>query len=203
MLHYLTNNLSSSLPVFIFSSWFTSTEVGWYSFGFMMINRPMHLVSNSLTQVFSQRIIEKYNQKITIHKEVKYLVSRLFIFTILPFIAAGIYGPQIYSFVFGEEWLTAGKFMRILLPWLFVVFLSSPLSFLPDLLARQRKAMWIDIVKFLLRIMALSIGVIMNDIYLSLILFSGISFILVLYNLIWYLNLSAMADKKRQLSSAK
>lgn len=203
MLHYLTNNLSSSLPVFIFSSWFTSTEVGWYSFGFMMINRPMNLVTNSLTQVFSQRIIEKYNNKILIRKEVRFLVSRLFILTVLPFSLAGIFGPKIYSFVFGEEWLTAGNYMRILLPWLFVVFLSSPISFLPDLLSRQRKAMWIDIIKFLLRIATLSIGVIMNDIYLALILFSGISFILVLYNLFWYLNLSVAADKKIQLFSAE
>lgn len=196
MLHYLTNNFSSSLPVFVFSSWFSSVEVGFYSLGFMMINRPMNLITNSLTQVFSQRVIEKYNRGEIISREVKYLVTRLFLITIIPFSLAGIFGPQIFSFVFGEEWLESGKYMRILLPWLFIVFISSPLSFLPDVLSRQRKAMWIDLIKFFLRIIALAIGVIMNDIYLSLLLFSGISFILVSYNLFWYVNLSDVADEK-------
>jgi len=56
--------------------------------------------------------------------------------------------------------------------------------------------MWIDIIKFILRIVALVIGVIMNDIILAIMLFSGISFILVLYSLFWYVNLSALADKR-------
>ncbi|MGC9344350.1 MAG: lipopolysaccharide biosynthesis protein [Bacteroidales bacterium] len=201
MLHYLTNNFSSNLPVFIFSSWFSSTEVGLYSLGFLMINRPMNLITTSLTQVFSQRVIEKHNKKQSIKPDVMKLINRLFLISVIPFIVVGIFGPSVYSFVFGSEWLDAGKYMRLLLPWLFLVFLSSPLSFLPDMLSFQKKAMWIDIVKFLLRILALSIGVIMNDIYLSIALFSGISFILVLYTLFWYLNLSAKADENMNLKT--
>jgi O-antigen/teichoic acid export membrane protein len=194
MLHYLTNNFSSNLPVFVFSSWFSSVEVGLYSLGFLMINRPMNLITTSLTQVFSQRIIEKHNKKEMIRQDVLKLVSRLFLISFLPFLIVGVFGPSIYSLVFGDEWLDAGKYMRILLPWLFLVFLSAPLSFLPDLLSRQKKAMWIDLLKFFLRVIALAIGVKMNNIYLSIMLFSGISFILVLYTLFWYLNLSAQAD---------
>lgn len=196
MPHYLTNNFSSNLPVFVFSSWFSPVEVGLYSLGFLMINRPMNLITTSLTQVFSQRIIEKFNMHEKVKTDVKKLLIRLFLISFLPFILVGIFGPSLYSFIFGDEWLEAGKYMRLLLPWLFVVFLSSPLSFLPDMLSYQKKAMWIDIIKFFLRILALSIGVIMNDIYLSIALFSGISFILVLYSLFWYVNLSAKADEK-------
>lgn len=201
MPHYLTNNFSATLPIFIFSSWFSPVEVGLYSLAFMMINRPMNLVTTSLTQVFSQRIIEKHNHGEKVRPDVNKLVSRLFLIAIIPFILVGIFGPEIYSFVFGDRWLEAGKFMRILLPWLFMVFLSSPLSFLPDLLSRQRKAMWIDIIKFFLRVLALVIGVKMNNIYLALILFSGISFILVSYNLFWYVNLSVRADTLGELKS--
>jgi O-antigen/teichoic acid export membrane protein len=136
-----------------------------------------------------------------IKPDVMKLINRLFLISVVPFIVVGIFGPSVYSFVFGDEWLEAGKYMRLLLPWLFLVFLSSPLSFLPDLLSFQKKAMWIDIIKFLFRILALSIGVIMNDIYLSIALFSGISFILVLYTLFWYLNLSTKADENMNLKT--
>ncbi len=196
MPHYLTNNLSSSLPIFVFSSWFSPLEVGLYSLGFMMINRPMNLITHSLTQVFSQRVIEKHNKGEKVRNDVKGLVIRLLSFSIVPFVLAGVFGPGLFSFVFGDEWFEAGQYMRLLLPWLFVVFLSSPLSFLPDILSLQKKAMWIDIIKLLFRIIALAIGVIMNNITLAIMLFSGISFILVSYSLFWYVNLSALADKR-------
>ncbi|MBE0652215.1 MAG: oligosaccharide flippase family protein, partial [Bacteroidales bacterium] len=198
-IHYLTNNFSSSLPVFVFSSWFSSVEVGLYSLGFMMINRPMNLITSSFTQVFSQRVIEKFNKDQEIFPDVKALTLRLGLVSLFPFILAGVFGPVLFDFVFGDEWHEAGRYMRILLPWLFVVFISSPLSFLPDMLGKQKKAMWIDLIKFIFRVIALGIGVIMNDIYLSLMLFSGISFILVAYNLYWYVNLSSEADKKKHL----
>jgi O-antigen/teichoic acid export membrane protein len=194
--HYLTNNLSSSLPVFVFSSWFTATQVGWYSLAFMMINRPMNLITNSLSQVFSQRVIQKFNGGEKVSSEVRALIIRLALISVLPLVLVGLFGPAIFGFVFGDDWYEAGRYMRLLLPWLFVVFISSPLSFLPDMLSLQKKAMWIDLVKFLLRIVALAIGVIMNNIYWAITLFSLISFILVSYSLIWYVNLSALADEK-------
>ncbi|MCF8381236.1 MAG: oligosaccharide flippase family protein [Bacteroidales bacterium] len=201
MVHYLTNNFSSSLPIFVLSSFFSSEKVGFYSLGFMMINRPMNLLSGSFTQVFSQRTIEMFNKGQQIAKDVKKFILRLVLIAILPFTLAAIFGPGIFDIVFGKNWHEAGVYMRILLPWLFVVFISSPLSFLPDMLLRQKKAMLIDLIKFFLRIIVLAIGVKMNDIYLSLYLFSGISFILVSYNLYWYVFLSDYADKITEIKS--
>jgi len=199
MIHYMTNNFSSSLPIFVLSSFFSPEKVGFYSFGFMMINRPMNLLSGSFTQVFSQRTYEMYNKSQFIAKDVKKFIWRLVLIGLLPFSMAALFGPAIFDFVFGKNWHEAGIYMRILLPWLFVVFISSPLSFLPDMLLRQKKAMMIDLIKFFLRIIALAIGVKMNDIYLSLYLFSGISFILVSYNLYWYVFLSGHADQLIEL----
>ena len=196
MAHYVINNFSTNLPVFILSATFGSAIVGFYSLGFMMINRPANLVTSSFTQVFSQRIIEKYNLGQIISTDVKKLFTRLLLMAAGPFLAAAFFGPAIFSFVFGKEWIEAGKFMQILLPWLLVVFASSPLSFLPDLLSRQRKAMWLDILKFVLRLAALEIGVLKHNVYLALILFSGISFIIVSYNLFWYISLSVRADNR-------
>jgi O-antigen/teichoic acid export membrane protein len=188
------------LPVFVFSSYFSAAEVGFYSLGFLMINRPMNLIVTSFTQVFSQRVIEKHNHGMIIHDDVKKLVVRLFMLAFLPFLLVGIFGIPIFTFVFGEEWYMASKFMQVMLPWLFLVFLSSPLSFLPDLLNRQKKAMWIDVLKFVLRIIALALGVMLNDIYLALIFFSGVSVLLVSYSFFWYLRLSRNADHlKNQL----
>lgn len=196
LIHYVVNNFSSALPIFFFSSAFSSAQVGLYSLAFMMVNRPMNLLTNSFFQVFSQHTIEKHNKKLPIYNDVKKMVSRLFLIAIIPFLVAGIAGPHIFGFVFGEDWALAGKYMQYLLPWLFVVFLSSSLSFLSDMMNRQQTAMWIDIVKFILRALMLYIGIRMNSIILAIKLFSGISFILVLISLLWYVNLAGKADQK-------
>lgn len=197
LIHYVVNNFSSSLPVFFFSTAFSAKQVGLYSLAFMMINRPMNLLTTSFFQVFSQHTIEKYNKKQAIYGDVKKMIFRLFLIAIIPFLIAAIFGPQLFGFVFGDEWVMAGKYMQYLLPWLFVVFLSSSLSFLSDMLKRQQTAMWIDVIKFVLRALMLYIGISMDSIFLSIQLFSGISFLLVLISLLWYVSLAKNADRKQ------
>jgi len=194
MVHSLINNFSSNLPVFVIASQFGAASAGLYSFGFLMIFRPVNLVTNSFTQVFSQRIISRYNQGGKIFNDVRRLTIKLFQFGIFPFVVAGIAGPIAFRFFFGEKWDDAGTYMQILLPWIFVVLVSSPLSFLPDMLKRQKTAMWLDILKIAVRIPALAIGVYYNNIYLAVVLFSVVSTLSVGYSLYWYLYLAHKAD---------
>ena len=122
------------------------------------------------------------------------MATKLFQFGLPIFLLAGFFGPVIFNFIFGTQWKPSGKYMQILIPWLFVVFISSPLSFLPDLLKRQKKAMWLDILKFIVRIPAFGIGVYYNNLYLAIILFSLVSLLFAGYNLYWYLSLARLSD---------
>ncbi len=194
MIHNLINNFSANLPVFVIASKFGTSEAGLYSLAFMLVFRPVNLVTSSFSQVFSQRIISHYNQGIKIYSDVWRLSLKLMQFGILPFIIAGFAGPFLFTLFFGETWTLAGKYMQLLLPWIFVVLISAPLSFLPDMLKRQQKAMWLDVLKIGLRIPALVIGVYYNNIYLALILFSSVSTLSVGYSLYWYFQLAKKAD---------
>jgi len=195
MPHKLINNFSSSLPVFIFSLYFNADIVGYFGLGFMLINRPMNLVSTSFTKVFSERVIANHNLGKLVYPDVRKFTQRMAAIAVLPFLVIIIFAPWLVRIIFGEEWHESGVYMQIFSPWLFMVFLSSPLSFVADMLSRQRKAMLLEVLKFALRALALGVGVIMNDVYLALILFSGSSFIIVCYSLIWYLQLSKRADR--------
>ncbi len=197
MVHNLINNLSSSLPVFVFTQYFTHDIVGYYGLGFMLINRPMNLLSNSFSKVFSQRIIEKHNEGKLIHVEVRKFVLRMAAIAAIPFAIILIFGPGLVSFIFGEEWHEAGVYMRIFVPWLFMAFLSGPISFLGDMLSVQKKALVIELIKISFRILALVIGVLLNNVYLALLLFSGLSVFVLTYSLFWYLQLAKKADTGR------
>jgi O-antigen/teichoic acid export membrane protein len=197
MFHNLINNFSANLPVFVITSNFGAGQAGLYSFGFLMLFRPVNLVTASFTQVFSQRIISRYNQGQAIYSDVRRLAIKLFQAGVIPFIIAGIAGPFLFRVFFGEKWTEAGQYMQILLPWIFIVLVSSPLSFLSDMLKRQRMAMWLDIIKIAARIPALAIGVYFNNIYLAIVLFSAVSTLSVGYGLYWYLLLARRADEGR------
>ena len=203
MLHGVTNNFSGSLPVFILTSWFSSAAAGLYSFGFTMIYRPMSLVTTAFSQVFSQRVISKENEGLPILPDVRRLLVKMLQFSFIPFGIVAIFAPQIFAFVFGPDWETAGIYTRILIPWLFLVFLSAPFSFLPDLFRVQGKALLIDVVKLAVRGAAVVAGVLSGDILRTLIYFSTGSMVVTVYQVIWYYGLARRADLLKRDKSGK
>lgn len=196
MVHGLINNFSGGLPVFVLTSAFSPGVAGLYSLGFTIIFRPMGLVTTALSQVLSQRMIGRVHDQKRLLPGGKRLIGKMLQFSAAPFMLTGIFAPAIFRFVFGAEWEEAGRFTRILIPWLFVLFLSAPFSFVPDVFRRQKTAMYIDIVKFILRIAALITGVFLDDLYLALILFSAASLIMSAWSLYWYFSLLTRHDRK-------
>lgn len=186
----LINNLSGALPVFIFSSFFSTAIAGIYTFGYMILYRPVSLVANAFYQVMFQRFVEKQHHDVTILPEVYLFIKRSIQILLPPFVLTGIFAPEIFAFLFGEQWIEAGRYARIIMPWIFMVSLVMPLSFIPDLYRKQRIAMIIDGFKLAGRLAALMVGVVMENVYLGLGLYSGVSTLSILYSLIWYIRLA-------------
>jgi O-antigen/teichoic acid export membrane protein len=186
----LINNLSAAFPVFIFTSYWSTTVAGTYTFGFMVLHRPVHLLVTSFYQVLFQRFVEKTHRKESILPEIILFYKRAIQWMLLPFILVGIFAPEIFSFVFGENWTEAGLFARYMLPWIFVGALAMPLSFMPDMYQEQRTAMIIDGIRLALRLAGLFIGVMQKNVYLALALYSGASTLMIAVNLFWYIQLA-------------
>lgn len=192
----LINNVSGAFPVFILSSYFSTGIAGFYTFGYMILYRPVNLVANAFYQVMFQRFAEKTHGNDPMGPEVRLFIKRNIQVMLLPFIIAGIFFPEIFEFVFGSKWIEAGRYARILLPWIFMVSLVMPLSFIPDLYRKQRVAMIIDGIKLLARLGGLVVGVILENVYIALALYSGLSTLMIGYSLVWYLRLVKTAPPK-------
>jgi O-antigen/teichoic acid export membrane protein len=186
----LVNNLSAAFPVFIFSSFFSTTIAGIYTFGFMIIHRPIHLLVNAFYQVMFQRFVEKSHKKENILPELYLFIRRAIQIMLIPFILLGIFAPGIFGFMFGENWTEAGAYARYLLPWIFMMGLTMPLAFIPDMYRKQKKALVIDGFRLIFRLLGLIVGVWQNNIYLALALYSGASTLFIGVNLVWYIQLA-------------
>ena len=185
----LVNNLSGALPVFILSSWFSTGIAGIFTFGYMVLYRPVNLVATAFYQVFFQRFSERQRAGQPILSEIRLFLTRTIQWLIVPFVVFGIFAPGIFGFLFGERWIEAGKYAQIMLPWIFMVSLTMPLSFIPDLYRKQREALFIDSIRLAGRLAGLVTGVVMESVYLGLALYSGVSAVMILYSLAWYIRL--------------
>lgn len=183
----LVNNLSGALPVFVFSSYFSLAAAGIYTFGYMLIYRPVNLVAGAFYQVLYQRFSEKINTGQPFLSELKLFLRQAVLWLIIPFVVFGIFAPDIFGFIFEKE--EAGRYAQIMLPWIFMVSLTMPLSFIPDLYKKQSKALFLDSIRLVGRLAAMIVGVVMEDLYLGLALYSGVSAITILYSLLWYIRL--------------
>lgn len=186
----LINNFSGALPVFVFSSYFSTATAGLYTFGYMILYRPVSLVAGAFYQVLFQRFVEKQHHETSILSEVMLFLKRTTQVLIIPFILVGIFAPEIFGFVFGEKWIEAGRYAQIILPWIFMVSLVLPLSFIPDLYRKQRVAMIIDGIKLVTRLSGLITGVVLENVYIGLALYSMFSTLVTGYSLIWYISLA-------------
>ena len=187
--HALVNTLSGNLPILLFTSYFSSAAAGFYSLGISIAFRPLNVFSNAMEQLLSQRIIAKHNDHIPIYADIKKIVRFFILIGVVPFIVFGIFTPQIFDIVFGSKWIEAGHYVRLLLPWLFCVYLVTPLSFIPNIFYRQKKAMIINFFYFGLRLIGLIGGIASGSIYLAVALFSLAGCFIQGYNLWWYLRL--------------
>ena len=197
MLQGLVNNFSGALPIFVLTSYFSAGVAGYFSLGYTIIYRPMNLVVSAFFQVLFQNIMEKNQQGKRIYPDIRKFLIRMTQLVIIPFVLLGFLAPVVFK-IFPEDWEAAGRFTQAMVPWLFMVSLAMPLSFIPDMYKRQKTAFVIDLVKFILRAAALAVGVLRQDVYLGVILFSAVSTLIILYGLIWYLTLVKRADKTRE-----
>lgn len=197
MLQSVINNFSGSLPIFVFSSYFTPAITGFFTMGYTIIYRPVNMISTAFYQVLAQRIIEKNNQGLRIYPDIKKFLYGLLKLVTIPFLLVALFAPPIFRIALGNEWEEAGRYTQIIIPWFFATCLGMPLSFIPDMFRQQRKAMILDLIKFILRCASMAIGVMKNDVYLGLMIFSLTSTVMIMISLLWYISIIRKSEQQK------
>jgi teichuronic acid exporter len=122
------NNLASQLPIFFIKKYFEKASVGEYSLTNRILIAPVSLISVSLGQVYFKKISDKSNKKESLKKSFYDTFSLLSAVSILIFTPLFFWGEVIVVFVFGKEWIMAGKLSEILSVAVLIKFIVSPLS---------------------------------------------------------------------------
>jgi O-antigen/teichoic acid export membrane protein len=164
----LINAIALQLPPLMLAAFFSETVVGYYSPAYRVIVMPLTLVGYAIVPVFLQRASEVRDKPGKLARTVELIFSCLVALGLFPSILLTIGGRELFMVALGRNWGEAGVYAQILAPWMFFLFLSVPLSTLFTALERQEYAFVAQLVIFLTRAVALTVGGLLQNIYLAL-----------------------------------
>lgn len=180
----LFNTAGGQLPPLLFAALFSPAAAGLYSLANRILNLPMSLIGQAIGQVFFANAAEAHRAG-KLGSLVSGLHAKLAHIGISPALLLVLLGPELFSFAFGENWSQAGEFSRWMAPWLYLVFVSSPLSTLFAVTENLKQGLAFQVILLVARIVAILIGAWLGDLMLTVILFSGASALCWLGFLFW------------------
>jgi teichuronic acid exporter len=175
---------SQQIVPIIFSILFNSATVGFFSLANRMLKVPSIVLTSSIGNVFRNDAIDVIRATGNCRQLYRSTFKKL-IFLSLPIYGfLAIFSPQLFSILFGKNWVQSGYFARIICISTIFDFLSLPLNSLFYVLQKQKMYMRIQFLNALSGIIFIYIGHwLFGSAYYSILLFAINNAIFSLLNL--------------------
>src|SRR5699024_4790080 len=122
----LLDSIQQSFPVVLLTMFFGPAATGFYTIGRTVLRLPSNLIGKAVGDVFYPRIAEAANKKEDMAKLIKKGTIALAAVGIVPYGLVVLFGPYLFSFVFGSEWETAGEYARWIALWSYFALMNRP-----------------------------------------------------------------------------
>lgn len=177
---------SQSLPLLMLSSLFGPATAGFYALCRSVLAMPTQLVSKSVGDVFYPRIVEAKQKGERLDILVIKATFGLVLIGIIPFGSIIAFGPWLFTFAFGADWVSAGTFARWLAIMMFFFFINKPSVVTVPVINRQGGLLIYEFFSTGTKILAIYVGaVLFNDAVLAVALFSASGAVAYICLIIW------------------
>jgi len=143
--HAFSDIMRTSGAVMLISAFFGSAILGFYALSMRVLQVPVAIIGSALGQVLYQKFSSIHNNNESLYPYVKKIVIRLILVALPLFVGLYFIAQDLFVFVFGENWRVAGEYSQILVPYLFMNFLISPISSIPLVLNKQKEIFYIGL----------------------------------------------------------
>ena len=191
----LVNTFSSNISILLLTPVFGTSHVGYFGMALTIAFRPLQMLVQSFYQVLFQRVASLVNENQSITKLIYRYLGTIAAVFIPIFVLLYIWLPQLTGLLLGEGWQITGEYIRLMLPWLLMMTMTGSLTFITDIFGLQHPAFWVEVIYTGLRCGALLIGIAMNDIRCAILLFSLVSAVVILGQLIWFITIVRKYEK--------
>ncbi|MCP3032937.1 oligosaccharide flippase family protein [Halobacillus sp. A1] len=180
---HIISTLGEKAPVLFFTSFYGTQVVGLYGLAYMIVRLPMSLIGKAVGDVFYAEAASEGRKN---PKKLKILSNKILfklaLVGLIPLIVLLLFGPFLFSFVFGDKWSESGEYARIISVSLFFILVFAPVSRVYEVFEKQRLRFSIDIIRLILILIAFSVTALFDlNSYTSILLYTiVISFIHIL-----------------------
>ena len=147
------NTASIHIPVLFLGALFDGSVVGFYGLANSMVNLPMTILGKSVADVFYSEAasIGRINPK-KLKKLSRKILKQLVLIGLVPLVTLLLFGPFLFSCVFGEKWYDAGVFSRAIAIMVFARFIFTPVSKIYVVFERQKESLYLNILRIILAV---------------------------------------------------
>lgn len=122
----LLNGVSMSLPILMLTSFYGPAAAGFFTLSRTVLSAPTQLIGKSVGDVFYPRITKAANDGEDVTALIIKASLSLFVIGIIPFGLIILFGPYIFTVIFGDEWTIAGEYAKWITIWVFLGFVNRP-----------------------------------------------------------------------------
>lgn len=178
------HKIGTELPLILFAGLFSPAAAGLYMLAHRVLAMPMQLLGKAVADVFFSSASEAQRNG-DLAPLVSSIHHKLAHIAMPPTFVLLIAGPDLFALVFGAEWRQAGEIAQWMAPWIYLVFVTSPLSQVVSVLEKQAQFLIFQGVLLAARIGALVIGGLHGDLIFAVALLSGVSALCYAGFLVW------------------
>lgn len=152
------NAVSQSLPILMLASYFGPSAAGFYVIAKTVLELPTALIGKSVADVFYPRISREAHNKENLFELILKATLALFAIGLIPFGIVILFGPEIFSFIFGESWVDAGEYAQWLSLFFLFNFINKPCVAAVPVLKIQKGLLIYEIFSTGIKLLGLLVG---------------------------------------------
>ena len=171
----LINKTSYNIPNLTYSGMFNPTILGYYSMAYRFVALPVSIITNAVGQVFYKEVNELKNDKTPLFPTLKRFYLLLAAAGTIPFILGFYLAPKFTVFVLGPQWTESSTIIQIIFPWLYLVYLNSPLTAILITIGKQNFLLLFELISICIKLAGVFIAYYLyNDFIVTTIVYAVI-----------------------------
>lgn len=189
------NVLAGQLPVLLLVPIFGTEQVGLWGMASLLGFVPINMITKAIYQVLYQHVTERVHAS----KPIIYLLKRFVVgssLVVIP-IFVGLYFvlPALTAWLLGDAWYASGEYIRWMLPWLYVSFITGSTCFLSDVFFKQKIGLYFEILLAVFRVLGIVVGIALGDFLFAIAAYSIGTAIAIAAQLVWLMSLARKYER--------
>lgn len=155
----LMGTFTTQMPNQILAKSFGNQALGDYAMCSRVFGMPSQLIATPIQTVYFRTVAQKYRSGENIADFTYSLISKILLVGIIPIILLMAFGKEIFAFVLGDKWGSAGTIAAILALQFLFIFCYSCITYCRVVIEKQKVNLYTTIFQFVIIIASLIMGI--------------------------------------------